>query len=55
MITIQETNKDRYWLNAQTNKKCKEILSMVDLAKEDLEQSIHLLHPYTDSANSDNN
>ena len=55
LITIQEVEKDSYWLNAETNKKCKEILSMVDLTKEDLEQSILLLHPYTDSENSDNN
>ena len=55
LITIQEIDENSYWLNTETNKKCKEILSMINLTKEDLEKSIHLLHPYTDSENSDGN
>lgn len=55
LITVQEIDKDKYWLNTEINKKCKEILSMINLTKEDLEKSIHLLHPYTYSENSDDN
>jgi len=55
LITVQEIDIDRYWLNTETNKKCKEILSMVNLTKEDLEKSIHLLRTCNDSENSNDN
>lgn len=49
LITIQEVDNGRYWLNTEVNKKCKEILSMVGLSKDDLEASIQSLHLYNDS------
>jgi len=49
LLTIQEIDNGKYWLNTEVNKKCKEILSMVDLSKEDLEKSINPLHSYNDN------
>lgn len=48
LITVQEVENGKYWLNTETNKKCKEILSMVSLNKEDLEKSIPSLQTYND-------
>ena len=52
IVTIQEIETGRYWLNTEMNKKCKEILSMVNVTKEDLEKSIRSLHSYADIDNS---
>ena len=36
--TIQKVDNGKYWLNTETYKKCKELLSMVDLSKDYLEK-----------------
>ena len=51
LITIQEVEEGKFWLNTEVSKNCKEILSMVGLTKEDLEKSIIHCTPITTVCN----